>query len=155
MRWVAAAVCLGLVTSCGGRAVTPSSTSAPAAAADVAPRPDPMTEASIMADLTWLTAPARKGRGSLSVEAQAVAAWLVDELGAAGYAVQTQPIPDAPGQVNVVAIRPARTAGSPTVMVTAHYDHLGEVDGVVYPGADDNASGVAIVLAVARDLVTT
>ena len=35
------------------------------------------------------------------------------------------------------------------VLVTAHYDHLGVRDGKVYPGADDNASGVAGMLAAA------
>ena len=34
-------------------------------------------------------------------------------------------------------------------VVSAHYDHLGIRDGVVYPGADDNASGVAVILEVA------
>ena len=37
-------------------------------------------------------------------------------------------------------------------MVSAHYDHVGIRDGVTYPGADDNASGVAVLLAVARQL---
>jgi len=32
-------------------------------------------------------------------------------------------------------------------VITAHYDHLGVRDGVVYNGADDNASGVAALLA--------
>lgn len=36
------------------------------------------------------------------------------------------------------------------VLLTAHYDHLGVRDGVVYPGADDNASSVAMVLETAR-----
>lgn len=36
------------------------------------------------------------------------------------------------------------------LLVTAHYDHEGIKDGVLYPGADDNASGVATMLAVAR-----
>jgi hypothetical protein len=35
------------------------------------------------------------------------------------------------------------------VVVTAHYDHLGRRDGAVFPGADDNASGVAGMLAIA------
>jgi Peptidase family M28 len=35
------------------------------------------------------------------------------------------------------------------VIVSAHYDHLGRVDGQVYPGADDNASGTASVLSIA------
>jgi aminopeptidase YwaD len=36
------------------------------------------------------------------------------------------------------------------VVVGAHYDHLGRVNGAVYPGADDNASGTAMVLGLAR-----
>ena len=29
-----------------------------------------------------------------------------------------------------------------TMIITAHYDHVGEIDGEIYNGADDNASGV-------------
>ena len=36
------------------------------------------------------------------------------------------------------------------VVVSAHYDHLGMKDGVVYNGADDDGSGTASVLALAR-----
>lgn len=36
------------------------------------------------------------------------------------------------------------------IIVNAHYDHLGVIGGRVYPGADDNASGVALLLEVAR-----
>ena len=35
------------------------------------------------------------------------------------------------------------------IVVTAHYDHIGTRNGVVFNGADDNASGVAVLLAVA------
>lgn len=38
------------------------------------------------------------------------------------------------------------------VVVSAHYDHLGRHGGVIYPGADDNASGVAMMLETARCL---
>jgi hypothetical protein len=38
------------------------------------------------------------------------------------------------------------------VIVSAHYDHLGTRGAVLYPGADDNASGVAMMLEVARSL---
>lgn len=41
---------------------------------------------------------------------------------------------------------------SRTVIVGAHFDHLGQSQGSVYPGADDNASGVAILLEAARVL---
>src|SRR5262249_17959507 len=35
----------------------------------------------------------------------------------------------------------------------AHFDHLGVRNGLLYPGADDNASGVAMMLEVARSVV--
>src|SRR5271165_6279753 len=40
------------------------------------------------------------------------------------------------------------------VIVAAHYDHLGTRGGVLYPGADDNASGVAMMLEVARSMTS-
>src|SRR5699024_7952717 len=36
------------------------------------------------------------------------------------------------------------------VVVSAHYDHLGTKDGKIYYGADDDASGTAAVMQVAR-----
>ena len=39
------------------------------------------------------------------------------------------------------------------IIVSAHFDHLGVRDGVLFPGADDNASGVAMMLEVARSFV--
>ncbi|MCB9887961.1 MAG: M20/M25/M40 family metallo-hydrolase [Planctomycetes bacterium] len=38
------------------------------------------------------------------------------------------------------------------VLVGAHFDHLGDRGGKIHPGADDNASGVAGLIAVARAL---
>jgi len=38
------------------------------------------------------------------------------------------------------------------ILVSAHYDHVGTQDGVVYNGADDNGSGTSGVLAVAEAL---
>jgi Zn-dependent M28 family amino/carboxypeptidase len=37
-----------------------------------------------------------------------------------------------------------------TVMLTAHYDHLGIQNGHLYPGANDNASGTVAVMELAR-----
>jgi Zn-dependent M28 family amino/carboxypeptidase len=36
------------------------------------------------------------------------------------------------------------------LILSAHYDHLGVANGTVYPGADDNAGSVAMMLEVAR-----
>ena len=62
-------------------------------------------------------------------------------------------LPDGRTGVNLVG----RVAGSdgiapPVIVLTAHYDHEGIIDGDVYNGADDNASGVATVLEIARAL---
>ena len=50
---------------------------------------------------------------------------------------------------NVVAMERGTTADDRAIIVSAHYDHLGIRNGTIYPGADDNASGVAALLAVA------
>jgi Zn-dependent M28 family amino/carboxypeptidase len=50
---------------------------------------------------------------------------------------------------NLVA-RIKGTKGGAAMVVSAHYDHLGVRDGQTYNGADDNASGVAGLLAVAE-----
>ena len=48
---------------------------------------------------------------------------------------------------------PTPTLRDEWVIVAAHFDHLGVRRGVLYPGADDNASGVAMMLEVARSIV--
>jgi hypothetical protein len=53
---------------------------------------------------------------------------------------------------NVIGIIPGTdpARASEAVVIGAHYDHLGTVNGTTYPGADDNASGTAVVVALAR-----
>lgn len=55
---------------------------------------------------------------------------------------------------NVGAILPGRDPArrDEYIIVSAHYDHLGVRDGRIFAGADDNASGVAMMLEVARSL---
>jgi hypothetical protein len=129
--------------------------------------------------VAWLAAPARQGRGSWT-QRKATADYVAAAFRAAGLA----PLPgrdsmfvDAPGDPsagkdaepalrNVVAWLPgAHGADGEHVILSAHYDHLGQratetrsEDGtitrttVTYPGADDNASGVAALLEIARVL---
>lgn len=54
--------------------------------------------------------------------------------------------------VNVVGVIRGGRAPDRYIALTAHYDHLGVRDGQVFNGADDNASGVAALLAVAARL---
>ena len=54
---------------------------------------------------------------------------------------------------NVIGVVRGRTSPDRYIVVSAHYDHLGVRDGAVFNGADDNASGVSALLAMARQLV--
>ena len=48
---------------------------------------------------------------------------------------------------NLVGYIPGKSGKA--IVVTAHYDHVGKRDGQIYNGTDDNASGVAALLAAA------
>ena len=50
---------------------------------------------------------------------------------------------------NIVGICSGKDPQLPMFVVSAHYDHLGVRDGAIYHGADDNASGVAVLLELA------
>ena len=51
---------------------------------------------------------------------------------------------------NVVGLLPASTSSDEYIVIGAHYDHLGKLGHTIYPGADDNASGVTALLSIAR-----
>jgi aminopeptidase N len=78
---------------------------------------------------------------------------VVDALGRAG--IKSDVVCDAVDKdiCNVVAHLPGTDPSLPRVVLGAHLDHLQGGEGhdrSVYPGADDNASGVAVVVEVAR-----
>ena len=75
---------------------------------------------------------------------QAVQDLCADRLSELGYEVALQ---DYGTGVNVVGRRLGRTSPKQVVLVAAHYDHIEECH-----GADDNASGVAATLEIARAL---
>ena len=54
--------------------------------------------------------------------------------------------------VNIVGVVRGRRAPDRYIVISAHFDHLGVRDGQIFNGADDNASGVAALLAVAARL---
>jgi len=53
---------------------------------------------------------------------------------------------------NIIGVLPGKNPEE-SVMLCAHYDHLGIYQGELYPGANDNASGVGCVLEVMRRLI--
>jgi Zn-dependent M28 family amino/carboxypeptidase len=67
-----------------------------------------------------------------------------------GLATPGRPYPtEYPSAVNYIGYIPGSAVPERFIVVSAHYDHLGFKNGVLYPGADDNASGVAAMLAIA------
>jgi aminopeptidase N len=128
------------------------------------------------ADVLRLADPKLEGRGLGSPGLESAAEYIAGqfrEIGlepggdpGAGYDQVWQARTGDPPRVmtlrNVVGVIPGGAAdqGGKRVVVGAHYDHLGrgwpDVRGAhvgeVHPGADDNASGVAVVLELARVL---
>ncbi len=53
---------------------------------------------------------------------------------------------------NVVGIIEGNSLKHEYIVLGAHFDHLGVKNGNIYPGADDNASGSAALIEIAREL---
>ena len=70
-----------------------------------------------------------------------------------GRCAPTRPNPLVSG-VNLIGVVRGTRYPDRYIVVSAHYDHLGIKEGRVYNGADDNASGSAVILAIAEWAVT-
>lgn len=129
----------------------------------------------LMQDMRALADPALEGRltgapGGLKARAWVEAQFATIGVRPAGVTGYRQPfafthtslngffLPGRPFQTtyrdaaNVIGRIDGTATDARILVVSAHYDHVGTHDGTVYPGADDNASGVAVLLAVARQL---
>lgn len=131
-----------------------------------------LDRAQLLADTATLAGPAFEGRLASSAGGRKARAWVASAFAAIGLEPGgsvgfEQPFSfsirrlsslfgagpfrrDFRDSGNVVGRLDGTLPSLPAVVISAHYDHLGVVGGVVYPGADDNASGVAAMLAVAR-----
>jgi len=121
--------------------------------------------------VVWLADDRRRGRATPSAELDDAAEYLRDQLKSAGLVAPEGAAdyfqrfecggPGHPGPAsNVLALLPGRDAAvaAETVIVSAHYDHLGEGagpgDDQIYNGANDNASGTAAMLVIAEALAS-
>lgn len=152
-------------------------TLAPEPSAPLAELPPAFSAERMIAHVRHLADPALGGRGLGSPGLDEAADYIVAQLRQAGL----QPGSDEGGYLevwatrsgdperlmtlrNVVAVIPGRDADQTPkrVVVGAHYDHLGlgwpavraGNAGEVHPGADDNASGIAVLLELARVLAS-
>ncbi len=103
-----------------------------------------------MADLERLCADDFAGRGSYQEGSALAAQFIAERFEELGFQVVRQKVPGRHAE-NVIAIK---AGDDKAVMVSAHHDHLGRRQGKLYRGADDNASGVAVLLAIARSRAT-
>src|SRR5687767_8331235 len=128
--------------------------------------------AQLMRDLTILASPDFEGRRTGTPGSLKARGWIAQQFRAAGltpagtedylhpFTFSTsdrsallpggRPFRTVYTAANVLGRLDGREPGARMLVITAHYDHLGIRDSVLYPGADDNASGVAAALAAAR-----
>lgn len=165
---VAAVAAVGVV-ALSGRARVPAATLAATAQEGArrtgAPAPDPL-----MRRIEMLADPAMEGRGAGTPGGRRARAFVEAEFRVAGLQpagrdgfVQPFTAPPRRGMsgpieaANVLGRCAGRTlsADAPVAVVSAHYDHEGIRNGRLYPGADDNASGVAVLVDLAAACIRT
>jgi len=150
-----------LLTSCG--AALPTQTPAPAGAgkSPAPPASKTLDSARLLEDVRVLSADAMEGRGAGTKGGAMARAYVARRFADAGlrplgasfeqeFELPARGEDKGAGRgVNLVGY--VRGAEHPErfIVVTAHYDHVGVREGVIYNGADDNASGVAVLLQLA------
>ena len=116
----------------------------------------------LMAAVTALADPKFEGRAAGSPGGIAARGWIVERFKTLGlppvagayvhpfkYTRMTMNGRQDGDGANVLGMCVGTDPKLPYFIVSAHYDHLGIRDGQVYPGADDDASGVAVILELA------
>ena len=128
-----------------------------AATAQLATAARHVDRSQLMRDIATLASSTFEGRGTGAPGGLRARQWIVERFSRIGLAPAVQggylqPFTVTGGYraANVIGRTSAREPGAATLVITAHYDHFGIRNGVPYPGADDNASGVAVLLAAAR-----
>jgi len=102
----------------------------------------------------YLTSADLQGRKAGSPACDKAADYLIQQLKASGYSPEEQIFPLPRGQSkNIIAVR--KGAVDSVLVVGAHYDAVGPLRRSFCPGADDNASGTASVLELAKMVKTS
>lgn len=118
--------------------------------------------AALMKTVRILAADSMEGRRAGTPGGARARRYLLERLTALGVAPlaggyeQAFPLTRDSGRgVNLLGTIPGGGPGEAFIVLSAHYDHVGIRRGEIYNGADDNASGVAALLAIAESLTKT
>lgn len=139
---------------------------APASGAD----PATVSADALMTTLRTLSSEEFEGRGAGTPGGAKARAWVRERFATIGLRTASDSFehpfsftPRGRGQhgramppvtgVNLVGTCPGTDPALPVIVLSAHYDHVGVRAGRVFPGADDNASGVAVLLEAAASCV--
>lgn len=118
------------------------------------------THSQAVADLKYLSDPRLQGRATGSEGSQRAREYIAErfqqlslatllELDRFFHGFNYQSGFNSISGVNVIGVVAGAQLSPSTIVITAHYDHIGRFQGRIHPGADDNASGVAVLLALA------
>ena len=130
-----------------------------------APTASPVVSSSLLDDVRILSGDDMQGRDTGSAGGERARAYIVSRLEAMGVAAppmgrlqpwemqgRTREGPKTFNGTNILGLIPGTRVTDKYIVVSAHYDHVGVSGGFVYNGADDNASGVATMLELAKRL---
>ncbi len=138
--------------------------------------PPVFSQRALREHVEWLAAPERRGRGLGTSELKETAEYIAQQFADVGlqpggdegtwfqrFTVAKGPDGEPVEAMNVIGVLPGKREAwaDQSIVLSAHYDHLGlgwpDVhagdEGKVHPGADDNASGVSVLIELARNLV--
>lgn len=136
------------------------------AGADAAPalcrQGDPFDPALLEADVQFLASDEMRGRAPDTPGDVAARAFIAERFACLGLAPGMGRSFQQPftahdlSTANVVGVLPGAdpALAGEIILVGAHHDHLGEKGGTIFNGANDNASGVSVLLAMAHAMVT-
>lgn len=102
----------------------------------------------------YLAADSLNGRKAGSIDNKKAAEYIRNEFNQIGLKTEIQFINDNKTQQNVIGILEGSDPilKNEVIVIGGHYDHLGVKNSKVYNGADDNASGTATIIEIARNL---
>lgn len=165
-RWIAigSTVLLVTVAACSGRPAAAQPQQESQQEGQQARQRVAGDDSRLMSRLSALAADSMEGRRAGTAGSARARRWIIGELTAMGVQpvaggfeqrVSLRPRPNDPDTVgaNIVARIPGRSGSGRTIVLSAHYDHLGVRDGQVFNGADDDASGCVALLTIAERLM--